>query len=73
MAEEKFILSFNEFIRSFHVYMRKLSRKDNQHYLDLGFHTPVTFRLVQGNGPVHLVGSHSVGKNFIIYLTLFIW
>ena len=43
--------------------------KDEQRFLDLEFHhAPVKFRLVKGNGPVHLVGTHNFGEFFLINL-----
>lgn len=44
-----------------------------QSVLDLLFpDPPVTFKLVKGNGPVHLLGNHSVGSMYcILYFICF--
>jgi nucleophosmin 3 len=39
----------------------------SQAVLDLLFpDPPVTFKLIQGSGPIHLLGNHSVGGKYLL-------
>lgn len=50
----------------FPVVVLKGGAGHSQCVLDLLFpDPPVTFKLVKGNGPIHLLGNHSVGSKYL--------
>lgn len=56
----------------FPVVVLKGGTGHSQCVLDLLFpDPPVTFKLVKGNGPIHLLGNHSVGSKYYKAVIIF--
>lgn len=53
----------------FPVVVLKGGSGHSQCVLDLLFpDPPVTFKLVKGSGPIHLLGNHSVGSMYLLFI-----